>query len=51
MNDFQTIESGQGMLKDQYSEDNALEEALRRKRKKLSDTMLNTGENEDGTSS
>lgn len=50
MDSFQSVESGQGLLKDQYSEDDTLSEALKRKRQKLSATMLNSGENKDAIS-
>ena len=32
MNQFDNIQSGKGMLKDQFSEDNAISDALRKKR-------------------
>lgn len=39
MNDFSNIESGRGILKDSYNEDNAIEEALKRKNKNSFDNF------------
>jgi hypothetical protein len=40
MDEPQTISSGEGILKDSYIQDTALSDALKRKRKKLSETIL-----------
>jgi len=50
MNDFQTIESGQGMLKNNYGDDDdksTLAMALKRRRDKLKDTKLGIDPNDE----
>lgn len=55
MNEFQTIQSGEATLKDDYGpkDGNALDEALKRKRERLSFTKLGVipGENENASTS
>ena len=55
MDNFQTIQSGQGTLKNGYGpkDGNALDEALKRKRERLSYTKLGEteGENENASTS
>lgn len=40
MNEFQSIQSGQGLLKDNYNEDTPISNALRKRRKKLEDKVI-----------
>lgn len=49
-NDFQTTSSGSGELKNVYDNDqSSVSEALKRKRKKLSETKMGTDYEEDET--
>jgi hypothetical protein len=46
MNDFATLQSGSGLLKDSYG-DSGMAEALKRKRERLKDTRLGSSDEEE----